>query len=439
MTTEPSSLRVVLVGGVCRVEPDTLIDTRVPIPDDHGDHLILSALSSSEQWWQATTTLAKLLLRQDSRSDAWVLACGPESLRVRNGDRVSRPRLESILPGEATHLNTSDFRETNIAPWTCAHSASHLASVKAPCAITAWDRVSPTAIIVSLHGGIGPRGTDLVDLHHLWPEATLIVAHCPTGEKLVEALRSWRHAGEQPLPDSWSPSPQQSAEWERRQDSATKYGDQRPIVVHAEFSVTRVILGDEELPPQRLAAAVAYLDSRYDLSLGVWDVLTDPGLSALVRPREDHHVVQPGPALEAVPRAFRATANRLEGIVLEVDRELRDFPLGRWRRDPGSRLVWKLEDPELPIVWSLHVDASSILISPVEVEDARLSADLAVRTSFHSGYGWRRGVVPENSPRIRDLAMEYFAEIRPDIREDVGARKAPRPSVLQRAREWFSR
>ncbi len=438
MTAESPSMRVVFVGGVCRVEPETLIDTRIPIPDDHGDHLILSALSSSEHWWQEASTLAKLLLRQDTRSDAWILACGPGSLRVRKGGRVSRPRLESILPGETTELNTSDFRETRIAPWTYAHSTSYLASVKVPCPITAWDRVSPTAVIVSLHDGAGPRGTELVSLHQLWPEATLIVAHCPTGEKLVEALQAWRHAGQQPLPDSWSPTPQRSAEWEKQQESVTKYGDQRPIVVDADFSVTRVTLDDEELPPQRLAAAAAYLDSRYDLSLGIWDVLTDPGLSALVRPSENQHVVPDGPALEAVPSAFQETATRRERVVLAVDRELQDFPLGQWRKDPGSQLLWELEDPQLPIVWSLHVDASSILIRPREVGDAKLSADLAVRTSFHSGYGWRHGVVPEGKPRIRDLAMDYFAEIRPDLHEDVGVREPPRRSLLQRARDWLS-
>jgi len=253
-------VRVVLIGGPFRVGPDLVFDSRTALEEDVGDYLIRSAASSSLQWWEAATTFAQTLLTQDRRGDAWVMVAGPPLLRTRTEDgRVVRRRLASVLPGQAVALETGDFRRTPVAPWTYVHTTRHITFVQRPCPITAWARCAPTAIIISGHDDPGPRGTRLIELALLWPQAVMILLDSPDIEGEVPALLAWAKAGSRPLGRSWTLTSEKRDDHQRRLTARMKFGKERPVVIEADFGVTSAFLDGEAVRPERLAAAAAFL------------------------------------------------------------------------------------------------------------------------------------------------------------------------------------
>jgi len=406
-------MRVVLIGGPFRVGPDLVFDSRTALEEDAGDYLIRSAASSSLQWWEAATTFAQTLLAQDRRSDAWIMVAGPPLLRTRTEDgKVVRQRLTSILPGEAVVLDTGDFRRTPVAPWTYVHTTSHITFVQKPCPITAWARCAPTALIVSGHDDRGPRGTRLIELATLWPTTVMILLHSPDANREVQALLAWVEAGGKPLSRSWSPTRDQDAEHQRRMAARMKFGRERPVVTDADFGITSAFLDGRVIPPERLAAGAAFLQSRYDLSIDIWDIVKDAALSSLILESERGHVVARGDASASVPFEFMNRVRKIESIRKAVDDQLADFPLGPWTMASEANFSWKLVDPEYPVEWVLRLDSTSCIVFPTGRPEIRLPLSVTGGQGWHHGIGWRVGIAPEGMPGLRSLLDDSLGKLR---------------------------
>lgn len=406
-------MRVVLIGGPFRVGPNLVFDSRTPLKEDVGDHLIRSAASSSLQWWDAATAFAQTLLAQDRRSDAWIMVAGPPLLRSRTDDgKIVRRRLATILPGEAVVLDTGDFRRTPVAPWTYVHTTSHITSVQKPCPITAWARGAPTALIVSGHNDRGPRGTRLIELATLWPTAVMIVLHAPDIEREVQALLAWAEAGSRRLSRTWSLSPRQREEYQGRMVAHMKFGKERPVVTDADFGITSAFSDGAAIPPERLAAAATFLQSRYDLSIDIWDIVKDAALSSLVWKSEPGHVVAHGDASTSVPSEFMGRVREIKSIRSAVDDQLAGFPLGPWTTASEANFSWKLADPEYPVEWVLRLDSTSCIVSPTAHPETHLPPGVTGGQGWHHGIGWRVGIAPEGGPGLRSVLDTVLNKLR---------------------------
>lgn len=419
MSNGPPPLHLIFVGGVCHIEPDVRLDTRLPIPGDYGDNLIRAAASSSVQWWQVATGFAQTLLEQASHDDAWICACGPGSLRVPKGGRTAKPRFPSVFPGQSVKLDTSDFRKTPTAPWTYVRSSGLITFVQVPCPITAWKRCPPTAVIISAHVGVALR--ELVELVSLWPSAAMILLDCPTVVSVTNSLRSWSREGRKPLSRPWNPTPKQKDELERLTSARAKFGNQRPVVVDAEFGITRVAIGYDDIPAERVAAATSFLRSRYDLSIDIWDIVRDPGLATLVAKEEADHIVVPGDHLDRVPTEFMARANDLRQARLAVEAELANFALGEWHLVNEGRLTWSLADPELSVEWNLRVDSNSLNLGASATDGRLLPLEIMARPGWHHGLGWKVGIRHEGHPRLREFVETHLDKARLLLKAHHGA------------------
>ena len=353
------------------VDDGTMIDSRQPLVGDPGCRVTHSSLAGSLLWWTTVTSLVSPIL-DNGGPVAFAMLLGPRSvIEVRADDTLARTSLRKFLPGDTT---TIDLVRTSMSePLPEGYTKAQVMSN--------WDNVTMGTIGFSvgdanarwrfLDGNefylkeAGPSlgatvlvdtsqtllgdpnliGDDLIsaqfenlEQRRLYGRDTvLVLPHTHRVEQLIRGYADWVRAA-RPVDRTFRPPPTAMTS---AAASPETHLAATPVPVSAQFAVTGLLQDGEWSDPSNIEAARLLLQSRYDLKIGIWDLVQNPTLrQTLLRPVP----TAPTPAEAApVPPAAARRANKL-ATGRAAEREAADEVLAtiKKRLAPLKNLGWEI-------------------------------------------------------------------------------------------------
>lgn len=365
---------IVLIGGTATLDSGASVDSRQPIAGDEWDLVLRGALGASEAWWIVAKSFVDIVLAQHGREGAWALTWLDKTLKRPRGDGgFTRVRPKTFLDG-AANLLEAGAGEAGGAQLNSDAASSRYRLLGYFLRFDDLRRGSPPDAIVGGFHTTYEDGTDIVGDRPIdyfvsrWPEAVIVLPHTPIVESKARRVLQ-RPPRSVPRVDGLA---EQTHTAESRQyvESLERMADLRradSYVLSHDFRVTfwadQGVLRDAA----DLDAAFRFVQSRYDLNLGLWDLARNPALrETLLAPEE----VAPAAVTPAVvPRALAAQASEkaeARSIAEATERE------GRLRHHEAvwptlSALGWYIPHwqregvdyrfPAGPLVPSLYPDA----------------------------------------------------------------------------------
>lgn len=293
---------VFLIGGQMTLQDGSVIDSRQSISGDPADYLLHQAMSRSEDWWKAAKELADLIM-DDSRETDWTLAWAPKSVSVVKPDgTLGRRQIRSVLGlGSTNFIEFEQQARDEVAEEGKivsqeliqehpAISANH--SQKQPNRYRFFthglqdvDQIAPeerpSVFIGSYHTMCSPLEEVLSEL----PDTVIILPHTSTVERLIlnGSIRPTRYDAKR-TDEAEAGGLRQDPSFGcldngySFEESERAFKKKRFYIATAEFSITRFVSRDATQDPAVAQSAVHFIRTNYDLRIGFWDLVNNPGL-----------------------------------------------------------------------------------------------------------------------------------------------------------------
>jgi hypothetical protein len=306
---------VMLIGGPMTVEDGSSLDSRQPIADDPQSRVTRTCLAGSMRWWLTAISLVQPLLRA-AGEDAFCLIIGGRTLMELEADgSVRRTGLRSVLPGGLSRVEIvrtgiderldpryepagemdRSWNGTSMGEIGLLHSDPRL-----PWRVLdgnewylkqAGPTLRPAVIIDTTDSALLDPSYQSLSTRRLFDERiTLVLPHTMSAERYIRAYagasKPTQSAAPKALPAPWDPQALRDP---------VRYTKLVPI--EASFGVTGLVQGREWLDSSDLEAARALLETRFDLQIGIWDLV---GNATLRRTLLDVVPVVPSP-VDAAP------------------------------------------------------------------------------------------------------------------------------------------
>lgn len=298
---------IILIGGPMTVDDGSSLDSRQPVAGDPTSHVTQASLATSLLWWLTASSLVGRLLDSAGES-AFALLVGQRSVvELRHDGSLRRTGLRALLPGGTTELELirTSFDEPLPDSYTEAHRlASWNGTVMGTVGFKtrspnhrwrflkgnefyldkAGEKIGASILIdtsetLTQGGDLLPdRYADFEKRRLMGDNSILVMPHTHRSESLVRGYLAWVRDG-RPAAEKFSP---QVTSWDpTAPPNPVHYTC--PVPVEAQFGVTGLVQGGEWRDPSDLEAARALLQARYDLKIGIWDLVGNPTLrSALL-------------------------------------------------------------------------------------------------------------------------------------------------------------
>ena len=320
------------------LEDGERLDSRQPVEGDPWSRVARRTMVSSFLWWMTTSSLVEAIL-DSAGPDAFALVDGPPVLaELRPDGKVRRRQLRSALTGGVSKLEIGvsgpkgrlnrkyqplvenaplpGYRiGINFVPgtrWQLLEGATgllrHVLPGIAPAVIVSTDPV--------------PFGMSYASFEatYLRGGATLVLPHSDGEERHIRSVLDWVRNGRPPREEE---RPEETEDWwrdERDEDSWAPIRE-ASIPMAADFAVTGLYRDGDWRDPANLEAARKFVQTRFDLRIGIWDLAENPALrTSLLKPTP----IRPAPVEPAsVPKGSTRRASEYEAAQWE-DEETHD-------------------------------------------------------------------------------------------------------------------
>lgn len=284
---QPNTPTIILIGGTFTADTGENLDSRQRFVEDPDSYTAREALGSSELWWLVAASLTLPLLDAQG-ADSFAIAGAKTVVLARPDGTVKRRRLALMLPGGVRPSNPH-------GRWDLAYGVGlwrdHLASrVLVDTASMFWRNAF---------------ARDYAEFEQMWlkhDNLTIIGVHTHADERYLDGYVDWvadgRHRN--------APGPAMPAN-----DWGNPTRPRYPVVaIDGNFGVTAVVQNGQWVDPAALEAARALLQARFDLKLGIWDLVTNDVLRQTLL-RETPPLTTPiAPAVKTVGALEREQALR---------------------------------------------------------------------------------------------------------------------------------
>ncbi|WP_042379779.1 hypothetical protein [Streptacidiphilus melanogenes] len=355
---------IILVGGPMTVDDGSSLDSRQPVTGDPASHVTHSSLATSQLWWLTASSLVGRLL--DSAGDnAFALLLGNRTVvELQPDDTLRRTGLRSVLQGGSSELELIRTSMDEALPdgYTFAHRLQNwnnevmgTIGFKPGDPGSRWRFLKGNEFYLSAAGKVigasvvidtseTVTGSDRLssavftafEERRLYsPDTVLVMPHTHHTESLLRGYLAWLRAGR---PDT-TEMPTPALPW----DPAAPPDPIRytcPVPIEARFGVTGLIRDGQWSDPSDLEAARSLLQARYDLKIGIWDLVGNPTLRRALLASTPH---EPGPTHSApVPAgsAQRAQKRVAAKMSQKADQELALRRIAD-QLEPLEALGWK--------------------------------------------------------------------------------------------------
>jgi hypothetical protein len=279
---------IVLIGGPMTLESGDIVDSRQSFTDDQWSVVTHRTLAKSPLWWQTALSVVIPVLNE-AGPDAFSLVLATQRLSELSSDGSLRARsLASYLPGETTTMQLSQVNDrypapegsTLLSPDLAVNLGAHGARwrfVKYPWHLEECASViAADAIIDADRWPYVPRKphetfSDFEDAR-IYGDVVLVMPHTAASEAFCKGYTEWIAGGgkggrKRKLGLSASQDPERN---NPQADAA--------VPISAQFSATGLVSDGQWSDPADFEAARSLLQSRYDLNIGLWDLVSNPTL-----------------------------------------------------------------------------------------------------------------------------------------------------------------
>jgi hypothetical protein len=300
--TGSSGPMIILIGGPMTVDDGSSFDSRQPVDQDPTSHVTQVSLATSLLWWLTASSLVGRLLDSAGES-AFALLVGRRSVvELRHDGSLRRTRLRAVLPGGTTELELirTSFDEPLPDSYTEAHrleswngTVMGTVGFKTAAPSRRWrflkgnefyldkagERIGAAVLIdtsesLTHDGDLLPERYAAFEQRRLMKSNSIIVMpHTHRSESLVRGYLAWVRGG-RPAAEkisapitAWDPT---------APPDPVHYTC--PVPIEAQFGVTGLVQDGEWRDPSDLEAARVLLQARYDLKIGIWDLVGNPTL-----------------------------------------------------------------------------------------------------------------------------------------------------------------
>jgi len=254
LTLRPNTPTIILVGGSFTADTGEQLDSRQPFADDPQSRIARRALAGSELWWLVTASLVLPLLDAQG-DDSFAIVSGAKSVVTPRPDgTVRRRRLASVLPGGVRSLKSN-------GRWEVTYCAGLWGWVGTRVLVDTSSHYWKYASALDEYGEFEQNWLRQKNL-------IIVGVHTHADTIYLNGYTEWVAAGR--------PKQAGGPRLPRSQSSAD--GLHAVLPVEAEFRVTGVVQNGTWIDPAPLEAARALLQARYDLKLGIWDLVTNDTL-----------------------------------------------------------------------------------------------------------------------------------------------------------------
>lgn len=295
---------VILIGGRMTVDDGSDLDSRQPIRDDPKSHVTAASLASSLLWWMTASSVVDPLL-DAAGVDSFALVIGTRSVvEVRQDATLHRTGLRSLLRGgstmvellrtsweeplphryeEATRLRNWNGQVMGTVGFNLGKPGQRWRFLKGndyylPSALPG---IGPAVIVdtsESLTGGfdhLAAANFRALEQGRLYDSrVTVVLPHTHRTEMLVRGYQAWLRAGR---PSDEGAYPLVTSKWDpTAPPNSIRYTC--PVPIDAAFAITGFLQDGKWRDPSGLEAARTLLQARYDLKLGIWDLVGNPTL-----------------------------------------------------------------------------------------------------------------------------------------------------------------
>ena len=430
MTGAPAGPHIVLIGGPMKVDDASSLDSRQVVEGDPTSEVARRALAMSRIWWTAVESVVLPVL-DSAGTDAFAVVMGVRSVvQILSDGTTKFSRLSKLLRGGVTTSGAvivgpseqlpPDYEKADRHPTPDGKGYFTIglrrSKTKARWHFVNWAIARPEDVTEAL----GPAvvvSTDrlMVDDEYFiskqftaWeksvlysPDCVLVLPHTAGAEVFLNRYLEWIKDGRPPDTDEVRPYT------EFDPDSLAAFNSlstTTAVPVSDRFAVTGLIRGNEWVDPAELEAARALLQSRYDLKIGIWDLV---GNTTLRQSLLDVSPVEPVPsetapvpkgarrrneaAMEAGHRRMMSQEEQLAQMVIDLE------PLAAlgWRLGVGNHSrTFRLPLVEVPRVASDDPPTLDVFAQPDGVVSL-LHLDLAVISNHAnlSAYSPMHGVI----------------------------------------------
>ena len=361
--SKTSGPTVILLGGPMTVEDGSTLDSRQSITDDPQCRIMRTCLAGSMRWWLTAISLVQPLLRA-AGNDAFCLIIGGRTLLELEADgSVRRTGLRSVVPGglsrveivrsgieesldpkyePAGKMNPS-WNGTSMGEIGLLHSEP-----RRPWRVLdgnewylkqAGSTLRPAVIIDTTEGVLLDRTFETLVTRRLFDEQiTLVLPHTQAAERYI---RAYAHATDPDqlaaptiTPPPWDPDFERYIGADARATHPAQLAapaitpppwdpDAPPdpvrytklIPIEASFGVTGLVQRQQWKDPSDLEAARALLEARFDLQIGIWDLVGN----ATLRQTLLKAVPAAPPPAEAAPIPVGAAKRATAHVAKKVD------------------------------------------------------------------------------------------------------------------------
>ena len=282
---------VILLGGPMTVEDGSSLDSRQPIKDDPQCRIMRTCLAGSMRWWLTVISLVQPLLRA-AGDDAFCLIIGGRTLLELEADgSVRRTGLRSVVPGGLSRVEIvrtgieegldptyepagkmdPSWNGTSMGEIGLRHSeprrAWRVLDGNEWYLKQAGPTLRPAVIIDTTEGVLLDRTFETLSTRRLFDEQiTLVLPHTQAAERYIRAYARATDpdqlAAPAITPPPWDPD---------APPDPVRYTKLIPI--ETSFGVTGLVQCGQWKDPSDLEAARALLEARFDLQIGIWDLV----------------------------------------------------------------------------------------------------------------------------------------------------------------------
>ena len=284
------------------LQDGSVVDSRQTISGDPADYLLQQAMSRSEDWWKAAKELADLIMA-DSGETSWTLAWAPKSVTMIKPDGTAgRRQIRAILGPDSGNLFEVQQRSHDIGSARSQIDSQEMMQEQQTISanhsqnrpnryrffthgLQDVDRIAseerPSAFIGSYHTMCSPLDKVLNGL----PGTVIILPHTPTVECLIldGSIRPDRYDAKRTAEAEagglcQDPSFGCLDNGYSFEKSELALKQNRFSVATGEFSVTRFVSRGRNQDPTVAQSAIHFIKTNYNLKIGFWDLVTNPGL-----------------------------------------------------------------------------------------------------------------------------------------------------------------
>jgi len=355
---------VVLVGGPMIVDGGTSLDSRQPVDGDPRSLVSQRALVGSVLWWRSVLSLTVPML-DAAGENAFCYVVGGKSVKeLRSDGSLTQRRLTSILSGASASVEFERPLEDHPLPEDfVAHGKI---GYRVDTAGVRWVFAKidqPPYTIASAIGAAvvidtsrwayetssGRDHYESFEQARIYDDAVVILPHTARIEAFLHGYVEWVHSGRQKSAPLLRPVTRTDPE--RPQNLL----DAVPVPLTADFGVTGVLQGLEWVDPADMEAARSLLQSRYDLKIGLWDLVGNPTLrrtlldSTPVIGAPEEHVAIPAAAAARAAKKVETFAAEVAERTLSKDAIFLMLEPHGWERGHCPLETWhgRIDDRDL--------------------------------------------------------------------------------------------